>query len=187
MAGRLIGKKVAVLVANGFEQVELTKPIEAMRDEGAEVHIVSPENGKVKAWDETDWGDEFDVDVALDSASPDDYNALVLPGGVMNPDHLRTNKKAVAFARSFFEASKPVAAICHGPWLLAEADVVKGREMTSYPSIRTDLENAGANWLDQEVVVDQGFVTSRNPDDLPAFCAKVVEEIEEGVHAGQHA
>lgn len=187
MADRLIGKKVAVLVANGFEQVELTEPVKAMEEQGATVHIISPENGKVKGWDETDWGREFDVDVALDSANADDYNALVLPGGVMNPDHLRMNRNAVAFTKAFFEAGKPVAAICHGPWLLVEADVVSGREMTSYPSIRRDLENAGANWLDQEVVVDQGLVTSRNPDDLPAFNAKVVEEIEEGVHAGQHA
>lgn len=186
MAGHdLNGKKVAILVAHGFEQVELTKPRKALEEAGAETHIVSPVDGKVKGWDHDHWGDELDVDVRLADASPDDYDALVLPGGQMNPDNLRADDDAVAFARAFFEAGKPVAAICHGPWLLVEADVVRGRRMTSYNSIKTDLKNAGADWVDEEVVVDQGLVTSRNPDDLPAFNRKMVEEIAEGKHAEQ--
>ena len=181
----LTGTKVAILVAHGFEQVELTEPRRALEEAGAETHIVSPADGKVKGWKHDHWGDELDVDVPLDEARPDDYDALVLPGGQMNPDNLRMEERAVSFARSFFEAGKPVAAICHGPWLLAEADVVRGRRMTSYPSISTDLRNAGATWVDEEVVVDQGLVTSRNPDDLPAFNRKLVEEIAEGRHAAQ--
>lgn len=181
----LTGKRVAILVANGFEQVELTEPRKALDDAGAETHIVSPVVGRVKGWKHDHWGDEMVVDVPLDRASPDDYDALVLPGGQMNPDNLRREDRAVSFARSFFEAGKPVAAICHGPWLLVEADVVRGRRMTSYPSIRTDLVNAGADWVDEEVVVDQGMVTSRNPDDLPAFNRKLVEEIAEGRHEEQ--
>jgi protease I len=187
MPGRLDGKRVAMLVAQGFEQVELTAPRDALRDAGATVEIVSPEEGKVKGWAKTDWGDEFPVDVPLSRADPSAYDALVLPGGVMNPDHLRENEEAVRFARSFFEEGKPVAAICHGPWLLVEADVVRDREVTSYPSLRTDLRNAGARWVDREVVVDNGLVTSRNPDDLPAFNHKMLEEIAEGLHAGQQA
>lgn len=181
----LTGKKVAILVAHGFEQVELTEPRTALKEAGAEAVIVSPADGKVKGWEHDHWGDELDVDVPLDSASPEDYDALLLPGGQMNPDNLRMNDRAVAFARHFFEAGKPVAAICHGPWTLVEADVVRGREMTSWPSIRTDLENAGAEWVDEEVVVDQGLVTSRKPDDIPAFNAKMVEEIAEGRHEEQ--
>lgn len=181
----LSGKKVAILVAHGFEQVELTEPRKALKEAGAETHIVSPVDGKVKGWQHDHWGDEMDVDVRLADASPDDYDALVLPGGQMNPDNLRADDDAVAFARAFFDAGKPVAAICHGPWLLVEADVVRGRRMTSYNSIQTDLKNAGADWVDEEVVVDQGLVTSRNPDDLPAFNRKMVEEIAEGKHAGQ--
>lgn len=184
---KLNGKRVAMLVADGFEQVELTEPRRALEEAGAKVDLISPETGRVKAWDESDWGREFDVDVALSDASPEEYDALVLPGGVMNPDHLRMNPEAVRFARDFFDAGKPVAAICHGPWLLVEADVVRGRRVTSYPSLRKDLENAGAVWQDREVVTDQGLVTSRNPDDIPAFNRKMVEEIAEGVHAGQHA
>lgn len=184
---QITGKKVAFLVANGFEQVELTSPKDAVEKEGATAHIVSPENGKVKGWQHTDWGDEFDVDVALNSAKADDYDALVLPGGVMNPDTLRHNEDALLFVRTFFEQHKPVAAICHGPWTLIDAGVVNGRTMTSYRSIQTDLKNAGATWIDKEVVVDQGLVTSRNPDDLPAFNAKVVEEIREGKHQLQTA
>lgn len=181
----LSGKKVAILVAHGFEQVELIEPRKSLREAGAEAVIVSPEDGKVKGWDHDHWGEELDVDVPLSDARPDDYDALVLPGGQMNPDNLRVNEDAVAFARAFFEAGKPVAAICHGPWLLVEADVVRGRRMTSYNSIKTDLRNAGADWVDEEVVVDQGLVTSRNPDDIPAFNRKMVEEIAEGKHAGQ--
>jgi protease I len=187
MAARLEGKTVAILAAQGVEQVELTAPREALEEAGARVDLISPEGDSLKAWAKTDWGDQFDVDVSLDQADPADYDALVLPGGVMNPDRLRQNQRAVDFARSFFEAGKPVAAICHAPWLLVEADVVRGREITSYPSLRTDLENAGAHWVDREVVVDHGLVTSRNPGDIPAFNRKMVEEIAEGVHAGHKA
>ena len=184
---QLDGKKVAILVADGFEQVEFTKPKQALEDAGAQVHVVSLESGQVKGWDSTDWGKSFDVDITVDSAKADDYNALVLPGGVMNPDNLRKNEQAVAFVRDFFKQHKPVAAICHAPWTLIEAGVVEGRKLTSYTSIKTDLKNAGANWVDQEVVTDQGLVTSRNPDDLPAFCDKMIEEIREGKHEEQVA
>lgn len=183
----LNGKKVAILVADGFEQIELTSPREALEKAGAKTQIISPKRDKVKGWEHTEWGDEFPVDVMVDQANASDYDALLLPGGVMNPDNLRTNKKAVQFVRSFFDQGKPVAAICHGPWVLVEADVVNGRKMTSYNSIQTDLKNAGAQWIDQEVVVDQGLVTSRNPDDLPAFNRKMVEEIAEGQHERQRA
>ncbi|QGT77931.1 DJ-1/PfpI/YhbO family deglycase/protease [Guyparkeria halophila] len=182
MTEQLNGKRVALLVADGFEQVELTEPKRALEEAGAIAQIVSPADGRVKGWQHTDWGDAFDVDVPLDSASESDFDALVLPGGVMNPDALRQNAKAVAFVREFFDHHKPVAAICHGGWTLAEADVLQGRRVTSYPSIQTDLKNAGAVWVDEEVVVDNGLVTSRNPDDLPAFNAKLVEEIAEGRH-----
>ena len=182
-----MNKKVAILATNGFEEVELTSPKEAMEKEGFEVHIISPEKGKIKAWDKTDWSKEYDVDKALDDVSASDYNALMLPGGVMNPDNLRTNEKAQKFVRDFFEQKKPVAAICHAPWTLISAGVVKGRTMTSYHTLKDDLKNAGANWVDEEVVVDEGFVTSRNPDDLPAFNAKLIEEIKEGKHDAQHA
>jgi protease I len=183
----LNGKRVAILVEDGFEQVEMTSPKMALEEAGAKTYIISPKADKVKGWEHTEWGEEFPVDVAIDQANANDYDALVLPGGVMNPDKLRTNRKAVQFVRSFFDQRKPVAAICHGPWMLAEAGVVKGRKVTSYPSIQTDLKNAGANWVDQEVVVDQGLVTSRKPDDLPAFNRKMVEEIAEGQHARQQA
>jgi protease I len=179
---QLRGKKVAILVEDGFEQVELTSPKAALEEAGAKTYIISPKAKQVKGWEHTKWGEEFPVDVAIDQANASNYDALLLPGGVMNPDKLRTNKKAVQFVQSFFEQKKPVAAICHGPWLLVEANVVKGRKVTSYPSIQTDLKNAGANWIDQEVVVDQGLVTSRKPDDLPAFNRKLVEEIAEGQH-----
>jgi protease I len=178
----LAGKKVAILVANGFEQVELTEPKRALEEAGATVSIVSPESGKVKGWKSTDWGDELTVDVPLEQVQADDFDALVLPGGVMNPDKLRRNEWALRFVRAFFETGKPVAAICHGPWTLIDAGIVEGRTMTSYPSIQTDLKNAGAHWVDKEVVVDNGLVTSRSPDDLPAFNRKIVEEIAEGVH-----
>lgn len=185
---KLQGKKVAILATDGFEEIELTSPKQALEAAGAITHIVSPDEegkGKIKAWKHTDWGGEYKVDVPLAEANPNDYDALMLPGGVMNPDKLRTNKLAVNFARAFFEAGKPVAAICHGPQLLIEADAVHGRRMTSFPSLKTDLKNAGAHWLDQEVVVDEGLVTSRNPDDLPAFNRKMLEEIGEGVHEPQ--
>lgn len=178
----LDGKKIAILVANGFEEEELTSPKSALEHAGAETAIVSPEDGKVKAWKYTDWGKVLDVDVPLNSASADDYDALVLPGGVMNPDHLRRNSKALDFVRSFFQTGKPVAAICHGPWTLIDAGVVRGRKMTSYESIQTDLKNAGAKWEDKEVIVDNGLVTSRKPEDLPAFNRKLIEEVAEGVH-----
>jgi protease I len=184
---QLSGKKIAILVEDGFEQVEMTSPKEALEAAGAKTYIVSPKADKVKGWEHTKWGQEFPVDVAIEQANATNYDALLLPGGVMNPDKLRTNKKAVQFVRSFFDQAKPVAAICHGPWMLVEADVVEGRMVTSYPSIQTDLKNAGANWVDQEVVVDRGLVTSRKPDDLPAFNRKMIEEIGEGQHAGQRA
>jgi protease I len=183
MAQQLNGKRVAILVADGFEQVEMTDPKRALDQAGAKSTIVSPAKGEVKGWNHTEWGDTFKVDVALDKADANDYDALLLPGGVMNPDKLRMNKQAVQFVRAFFDAGKPVAAICHGPWTLIEAGVAGGRTMTSYPSIQTDLKNAGATWVDQEVVVDNGLVTSRNPNDIPAFNRKMVEEFAEGVHA----
>ncbi len=180
--GKLNGKKVAVLVDKGFEQVELTSPVDKLREEGADVKIVSPANGSVKGWDMTDWGKDFNVDVQLDEARPENFDALLLPGGVMNPDHLRMNPAAVRFIKDMYEAGKPVAAICHGPWTLIEAGAVRGRTMTSYPSIKTDLMNAGAHWVDKEVVVDKGLVTSRSPKDLNAFNRKMVEEFGEGPH-----
>lgn len=185
MDAKLDGKRVAILVTNGFEEAELVSPKEALEDAGAEALIVSPAEKKVRAWDETDWGSKYEVDVPLSEAKASEYDALVLPGGVMNPDHLRLEPKAISFIREFFDAGKPVAAICHGPWTLIDAGVAKGRRMTSYPSIKTDLINAGADWVDQEVVVDNGLVTSRKPDDLPAFNRKMIEEFGEGVHSGQ--
>lgn len=183
MTRSLAGKKVAALVARGFEQAELLQPREALEKAGALVDIVSPEtNGKVRGWNHTDWGEEIDVDVTLDEASSENYDALLLPGGVMNPDILRTIPQAVQFAREFFDAGKPIASICHGPWTLVEADVVRGLRVTSWPSLETDLENAGAEWTDAEVVVDRGIVTSRKPDDIPAFNDKMIEEIAEGQH-----
>ncbi len=187
MAQELNNKKVAILVAEGFEQVELTEPKKALEQAGAQTHIISPNSDTVQGWNHFDKGDQFQVDVSLDRANPDDYDALLLPGGVANPDQLRTQEKAIRFIRSFFESSKPVAAICHGPWTLIEADVVKGRTITSWPSLKTDLRNAGANWVDQEVVVDQGLVSSRNPHDIPAFNRKIVEEFAEGKHQKQQA
>jgi protease I len=178
----LSNKKVAILTEEGFEQVELTNPKEALEAAGATVHIISPKSGKIKAWNHTDWGIEVDVDKNLSDVSPDDYDALVLPGGVLNPDKLRQNKDAVAFTSAFLDEGKPVAAICHGPQLLIETNMLKGRRLTSYPSLQTDLKNAGADWVDQEVVVDNGLVTSRRPADLEAFNKKTIEEIAEGVH-----
>lgn len=183
----LTGKKVAILVEEGFEQIELTSPKEALEKAGASTVIVSPKSGKVKGWSRTDWGDEFAVDVPLDKANARDFDALVLPGGVMNPDKLRQNEKAMTFVRAFHDAGKPIAAICHAPWVLIDAGIADQRTLTSYPSLRLDLENAGATWVDREVVVDNGLVTSRNVDDLPAFNRKMLEEIEEGIHQSDTA
>ena len=185
--GVLTGKTVAILATDGFEQVELTEPMKKVKDAGAEVHIVSLASGEIQGMQHADKGDKFPVDKTVDEVSAADYNGLILPGGVLNPDTLRANAKAVQFVRDFFVQHKPVSAICHGPWLLAEADVLKGRTITSFASIKTDLMNAGANWVDQEVVVDQGLTTSRDPDDLEAFCKKVVEELREGKHEEQTA
>jgi protease I len=183
----ITGKKVAFLLTDGVEQIELTSPWDAVKNAGGEPVLVAPKSGKLQGFEGVEKGDTFDVDLTLKDANASDFHALVIPGGVVNADHLRVDKDAQAFARSFFEQHKPVAAICHGPWLLIDAGVVKGRNLTSYHTLATDLRNAGANWSDQEVVVDQGFVTSRSPGDLPAFNNKVLEEIAEGEHAGQTA
>lgn len=185
----LKGRTVAVLATDGFEQSELHEPLEALRVAGADARIISTEDTpkRIRGWNHGEWGDEIDVDETVEDADASDFHALVLPGGVINPDRLRLNARAVAFVRRFFEDGKPVAAICHGPWMIVEADAARGRRLTSWPSLRTDLRNAGAEWVDEEVVVDQGLVTSRSPKDLEAFCGKMVEEIAEGAHAGQHA
>jgi len=185
MAGKLAGKTVAFIAADGVEQVELTEPWKAVEEAGGKPELISTDGGEVQAFDHLDKGDTFPVDRTAADADPDRYDALVLPGGVANPDFLRTREDAVGFVRSFFETGKPVAVICHGPWTLIDAGVVKGRTLTSWPSLRTDLRNAGANWVDEEVHVDEGLVSSRKPDDLPAFCAKLVEEFAEGKHEGQ--
>jgi protease I len=185
VAGELQGKKIAFLATDGVEQVEYTEPRKAVEQAGASADLVSLEPGQIQGFNHLDKGDIFPVDKAVSDASADDYDGLVLPGGVANPDVLRTDKDAVQFVRSFFEAGKPVASICHGAWTLVEADVVKGRTLTSWPSIRTDIENAGGAWVDEEVHTDRGLVTSRKPDDLPAFNAKIVEEFAEGVHDEQ--
>jgi len=173
---KLTDVKVAILVTDGFEQVELTEPKKALENAGAKVEVVSPKENTVKAWDQSDWGIEIKVDKKLNEANADDYHALVLPGGQINPDKLRAMDDAVKFTRSFFEQGKPVAAICHGPWTLIEADVVAGRNLTSYHSIKTDLINAGANWIDEAVVVDGGLITSRNPGDLEVFNKTIIKE-----------
>jgi protease I len=186
MSDEIQGKRVAFLVANeGIEQVELTTPWEAIEEAGGKPELIAPEAGEAQAFNHLDKADTFDVDKTVEAANADDYDALVLPGGVANPDNLRTHPEAVDFVRSFFEAGKPVAAICHAPWTLVEADVVSGRTLTSWPSLQTDIRNAGGTWVDEEVHVDSGLVTSRKPDDLDAFCAKTIEEIAEGVHAEQ--
>lgn len=182
-----MNKKIAILATNGFEEVELTSPKEALEKEGFEVDIISPEKGSIKAWDSGNWSGMYEVDHTVTEVSANDYHGLMLPGGVINPDHLRRSQEALEFVKDFFTQKKPVGAICHGPWTLISAGVVEGRTMTSFHSIKDDLVNAGANWQDQEVVVDQGLVTSRNPGDLEAFNAKLVEEIKEGKHDRQHA
>jgi protease I len=186
MADKLQGKRIAFLVApEGTEQVELTEPWKAVEGEGGKPELISTESGEIQAFNHLDKADTFPVDRTVSEASASDYDGLVLPGGVANPDFLRMDEDAVQFVRDFFEQAKPVGVICHGPWTLIEADVVRGRKITSWPSLRTDLRNAGANWVDEEVVVDEGLVSSRKPDDLPAFCAKVVEELCEGEHEQQ--
>jgi protease I len=182
MADELRGKRVAAIVDNGFEQVELTEPRKALQDAGATVDVISPQSGSVKGWEHTKWGDDVPVDRTLTEARSNDYDALLLPGGVMNPDKLRMNPEAVRFVKTFVDSGKPIAAICHGPWTLIEAGAVQGRTMTSWPSLQTDLKNAGAHWVDQECVVDHGLVTSRKPDDIPAFNRKMIEEFAEGRH-----
>ena len=184
MTGQPDTQRVAALVTDGFEQVELFEPMRALENAQVRVDIVSPETTTVRGWNHTEWGDEVSVARTLDQARADDYDALLLPGGVMNPDHLRMNPKAVAFVKQFFEDGKPIGVICHGAWTLVEADVVRGVTMTSYPSLKTDLRNAGAIWIDRDVVVDRGIVSSRRPEDLPAFIDKVIEEFAEGRHGG---
>ena len=175
MAGQLQDQKIAILVTDGFEYVELVRPRKALDDEGARTSVVSPKTDRVRGWNFTDWGDELSVDVPLDRASSADFDALLLPGGVINPDSLRIQPKAVAFVKSFFDAGKPVAAICHGPWTIINADAARGRRMTSWPSLEIDLRNAGVQWVDEEAVADQGLVTSRKPDDIPAFNRAMID------------
>lgn len=182
---KLIDKKIAILATDGFEKSELFQPLEALKKEGATVHILSIKEGEIKSWEDGDWGEGIVVDKKIDAVNESDYNALVLPGGVINPDQLRTHDAVLNFIRAFFKSGKPVAAICHAPWLLISAGVIEGRKVTSYKSIKDDVINAGADWADEAVVVDNGLVTSRNPDDLPAFCNKLIEEIREGKHMEQ--
>lgn len=180
----LNGKRVAILATDGVEQMELTEPRKALDAAGATTIVVSPKEGKLKGWHHGNWGDDIPVDRALSDANADDFDALLLPGGVMSPDRLRMDKQAVQFVKAFFHAGKPVAAICHAPWLLVEADVVRNRALTSWPSLQTDIRNAGGDWVDREVVTDMGLVTSRRPDDIPAFNQKMIEEFAEGIHTG---
>ena len=187
MARNITGKRVAILATDGFEQSELEKPLEALKSAGATVSVVALKTGRIKGWKDRNWGDEVEVDLAVKDARAQDFDALVLPGGVMNPDKLRRDEHVQRFVREFFDAGKPVSAICHGPWTLIDAGVVKGRRMTSYASIQADLKNAGALWSDEEVVCDQALVTSRTPADLPAFIAKTIEEIAEGPHAARRS
>jgi protease I len=184
MTDNLNGKKIAILATHGFEQAELLEPRKALDAAGAKTQVVAPQPGKIKGWNEKNWGEEVAVDVSLDEARADDYDGLLLPGGVMNPDHLRMNEKAVAFVRAFHEAAKPIAAICHGPWTLIEADAVRGRTLTSWPSLKTDIRNAGGTWVDEEVAMDAGLVTSRKPADIPAFNRRMIEEFAVGGRAG---
>ncbi len=182
---KLSQKKVAIITEDGFEEVELTSPMEALQNEGAEVHIVSPKRDTVTSWKDNDWGTSFDVDKHVSAVRASEYDAVVIPGGVLNPDRLRRCKLSVDFITDFFKQGKPVAAICHGPQVLIETDAIEGRELTSFHSIKTDLINAGAIWMDEECVCEQGLVTSRTPDDLPAFNRKLIEEIKEGIHQEQ--
>jgi protease I len=187
MAGELDGRRVAVLATDGFEQIELTEPVAALQRAGAQVEIVAPKEGQIQGWNHHERGDTVPVDRVLDQADPDDYDALVLPGGVISPDALRLVPEAIDFVRAFVQSGKPISAICHGPWTLIDAGGVAGRRMTSWPSLRADLTNAGAEWVDEAVVIDRGLVTSRKPDDLPDFCNKMIEEIAEGRHAARAA
>lgn len=182
MAAELNGKRILILATHGFEQSELEVPRDRLKAAGAEVHVVSPEPGEIKGWDQKDWGRPVKVDKALGEARADDYDAIVLPGGQINPDLLRADKQALALIKAFFDAGKTVAAVCHAPWLLVETGIAKGRRMTSYHSMKTDVINAGATWEDKEVVTDNGVVTSRNPGDLEAFSKKIIEEVREGKH-----
>lgn len=184
---KLDNRRIAILATDGFEESELHLPLEALKSENAHIDIVSLKSGKIKSWSDGNWGKEYEVNKTVNDVTSKDYNALLLPGGVINPDKLRRDKKAVEFVKGFFEEHKPVAAICHGPWMLAEADVLKGRKITSFSSIRKDMENAGAKWEDSAVVVDQGLVTSRSPEDMDSFISKTVEEFREGKHKGQTA
>jgi protease I len=185
MANELKGKRIAFIAADGVEQVELTEPWKAVEQAGGEPELLSIKQGEIQGMNHLDKGDTFAVDALVSDADPTDYDGLVLPGGVANPDFLRMNDDAVRWIRNFFEQGKPVGVICHGPWTLVEADLVRGRTLTSWPSLRTDIRNAGGTWVDEECVVDRGLVTSRKPEDLPAFCAKIVEEFGEGVHEEQ--
>ena len=182
MSGKLKGRKVAILATDGFEQAELMEPKRALDEAGATTHVVSIKSGEIKGWKSKDWGDSIRVDRTVDQVRASEYDALVLPGGVINPDHLRTEPKAVEFVKQFVQSGKPVAAICHGPWTLIEAGAVRGRKLTSWPSLKTDLKNAGANWVDERVVLDGNVITSRQPDDIPAFSQKIIEEIADGKH-----
>ncbi len=183
----IAGKKIAILATNGFEQSELEVPLKKLREAGATVDVVSPEGGEIKGWDMKEWGHPVKVDKTLGEVSAEDYDAIVLPGGQLNPDYLRVNQQAIALIQDFYSAGKTVAAICHAPWLLIEAGIIKGRRATSYKSIKTDVINAGGQWLDQEVVTDQGLITSRQPSDLDAFSAKIIEEVREGRHERRFA
>lgn len=186
----LKGKKIAILATDGFEQVELTEPRKALDQEGAKTEVIAPKDGQIKGWKFKEWGESIKVDKTVDNANPNEYDALVLPGGVINPDHLRMEPKVVNFVRQFVSSGKPVAAICHGPWTLVEAGVLHGKKVTSWPSLKTDLKNAGANWVDQQVVTDGQFITSRKPDDIPAFNKAIIETVSHGVQhhamAGSH-